>query len=81
MTIQLTIYKWLYKIACIHSQITIKLTIYIVKGLYNWLSTNDYTIDYIYIVNWLYSWLYTLSNEYTIENLQMTIQLTIYIFK
>ena len=26
----------------------IQLTIYFVKWLYNWLSTNDYTIDYIH---------------------------------
>ena len=73
----MTEYKWLYTIACTHSQITIKLTIYIVKGLYNWLSTDDYTIDYIhsqmtiqmtiYLVKCLCNWLYTYSTDNTID--------------
>ena len=33
----------------VHSQMTIQLTIYLVKWIYNWLSTNDYPIDYIHI--------------------------------
>ena len=63
MTIQLTIYKWLYTIDYVHSQVTI----FIVKWLHNWLYTNDYTIDYIHsqmsvqltMYKWQYNWLYT----------------------
>ena len=62
---------------------TIQLTIYIVKWLYNWLNTNDYIQLSISIVKWLHNWLYT--NDYraieyihsqidhTIDYIQMTI--------
>ena len=53
---------------------TIQLTIYIVKWLYNCVYSNDYTIDHIHSqmtiqltkyndhiqVKWLYKWLYTI---------------------
>ena len=74
MTIQLIIYKWLYTIDYIHSQMSIQMTIY--KWLYT--QSNDYASDYsindymqltTYIVHWLYTigyiqmivykWLYT----------------------
>ena len=59
MTIPLTIYKWLYKIDPIHSQMSIQLTIYI----------NDYiAIDYIHsqiaIQVTIYKWLYTIDYIY-----------------
>ena len=70
MTIQLNI----------HSQMTIQLTIYIVKLLYN---SNDYTIDYIHSQMTIQLTIYILTNDYTIDYIhsQMTIQLTIYIVK
>ena len=65
MTIQLTIYKWLYTIDYIHSQMAMQLTIY--KWLYT--LSNDNIIDYIhsqmtiqltiYIIKWLHNRLYT----------------------
>ena len=65
----------LYTRDYIHSQMTIQLTIYMVKWQYNSL---------IYIVKCLYNWLYYIAtwlykNAYI--DSQMTIQLTIYIIK
>ena len=51
MAIQLTIYKWLYIIDYIHSQMTIQLTI----NIFKWLYTIDHRYSQMTICNCLYT--------------------------